>query len=55
MGKIDGVKTDRGFSISHYLESNGASLTCQPSLNVCEKLKKAIVKESQAIGSVRIY
>ena len=47
--------TDRGFLISDYLENIGASLNIPAFFYGCEQLGKAEEKESQAVGSVRIY
>ena len=47
--------TDRDFLISDYLENIGDHLIYQPFLNGREQLRKAEVKVSQTIGSVRIY
>ena len=52
-GNNDSIATDRGFLISDYLENIDASLN--KLLNSREQLRKAEVKESQPVGSVRIY
>lgn len=53
--KIDNIMADWGFLIPDYLENIRVSLIYQFSLNGCEQLTKAEVKESQAIALVRIY
>ena len=47
--------TDQGFLISDYLENIGASLNISAFLNGREQIRKTEVKESQSVGSVRIY
>ena len=54
-GKDDIIMADHGFFISEYLENIGASVIYRLFLNGSEQLiKKAKLKESQAIASVRI-
>ena len=54
-GKNENIMADLGLLIPDYLEDIGASIIYQLFLNGFEQLTKAEVKESQAIGSVRIY
>ena len=54
MGKNDSIMIDRDLLISNYLENIGASLNILPLLNCGKQLRKAEMKESQAVGSVKI-